>query len=1182
MRLRQARLSRRPELGPGGVRAVLVIGVLSALRAVALVLIAESLAGSIAALAAGTSGWRDALLLGAIGALLRAGTSWAISATAAREAIGAKSALRRQLAERVVAGAGGGAGGGSTAVLATSGLDDLDDYYGSVIPAAVGAVAVPLVVGARILSVDWSSAVIIAVTVPLIPLFMALIGMHTRDRADAAASSLARLSDHLVELARGLPVLVGLGRVDEQTAALDGVQREWRERTSRMLRTAFLSALALELIATLSVALVAVVLGLRLLSGGIGLEVALLVLLLAPECFSALREVGSAFHSAQDGRASLRRARELLAAPAGEQAGAPGSAAAVRGFGVHYPDHAMPAFSALDVVFPFGEITAVTAPSGGGKSTLLAALAGTLDPTAAVSGEILGVDPTRVAYLAQAPAFFGRTVGEEVALWVAPDAPAFSGDPSRSGAAGSPSGRTPVLATVPAFRELTHGNSRENGNVAAPDVRSATRAELATLADLGLDGMEARRISELSPGERRRLALARTVERVRAGATLVLLDEPTAHLDAGNAAEVRAAIRLMQRSAAVVLVSHDAATIGISNRVVALPGTGEMDAATLVAGAAELAAPPRPRAASAEPASAASASTIAPRPSGVLRPLLAPARGRWAVAILLGVAATGFGLALTAVSAWLIVRAAEHPAIMYLSVAIVGVRFFGLGRSVARYAERLVTHTALFAATDALRLRVWRSIASRGAGSRHLLEGGSAIDYLVTSIDQLRELVPRVVTPLIVGVLSLLGVIVTVALVDPTVMPLVAGVLMLALAAAVLIAARVDRSANAHRVAARSLLTARFAALSDAAPDLRANGLTASAVARVVDADAALAADDRRVARSAGLGAALLSFATAGLAVLVPVLAGAGLLGAGVPAESVAVVALLALASIDPLGEVLRASQRLPALRAVLARLRPFASDPEAVGDAASAHTEQLDTRARHLELDGLAACWPGAAHPVFSALRARAQIGDWLVIDGPSGSGKSTLLSILLGAIPPSAGTVRVDGRALSTIDPADWRRRVAWCPQDAHIFDSTIRGNLLLGRSRTDAVGDSEMREVLQRVGLGELLSALPDGLGARVGASGGSLSGGERQRLAVARALLGRSELLLLDEPTAHLDAPTAAAMMSDLRAATRDRIVVLVTHRAEDRRLGDRVLTLGAPEESEAQAHTAEYAYENSPA
>src|SRR5690606_23621815 len=153
----------------------------------------------------------------------------------------------------------------------------------------------------------WLSALIIVITVPLVPLFMILIGRHTQQRTDAALSALTRLADHLTELARGLPVLVGLGRVDEQTRALDGIQRRYRQRTEETLRWAFLSALALELIATISVAVVAVFLGLRLLNGTMALEPALIALILAPECFTALRDVDTAFHASQDGLSALER-----------------------------------------------------------------------------------------------------------------------------------------------------------------------------------------------------------------------------------------------------------------------------------------------------------------------------------------------------------------------------------------------------------------------------------------------------------------------------------------------------------------------------------------------------------------------------------------------------------------------------------------------------------------------------------------------------------------------------------------------------------------------------------------------------------------------------------------------------------------------------------------------------------
>jgi len=293
----------------------------------------------------------------------------------------------------------------------------------------------------------------------------------------------------------------------------------------------------------------------------------------------------------------------------------------------------------------------------------------------------------------------------------------------------------------------------------------------------------------------------------------------------------------------------------------------------------------------------------------------------------------------------------------------------------------------------------------------------------------------------------------------------------------------------------------------------------------------------------------------AGLAVLLPALSAGGALGARPSAETVAVVALLVLASFDPLRELVAGMHRAPALRAVLAHLRPFLVQPAA--DRAGA---PLDGPVRSVRLDAVAARWAGQDGPVFRGVDAQIRPGKWLVVDGPSGAGKTTLLTLLLGDLAPSAGRITVGTQRLDTISREAWRRVVAWCPQDAHVFDSSLRANLLVARPRADRVGDDEMLDVLDRVGLAPLLARLTDGLDARVGAAGASLSGGERQRLAVARALLGRSQVLLLDEPTAHLDEPTARAMMADLRSATRDRCVVLVSHRSTDRRDGDERLEL----------------------
>jgi ATP-binding cassette subfamily C protein CydCD len=208
--------------------------------------------------------------------------------------MGAKESLRSQLVLRLGAAGRHKAGGdGDLAVLATRGLDALDNYYTQYLPALVSCVTVPLLIGVRILFADWVSAVIIVLTVPLIPLFMALIGWHTQEKVQAASTALGRLSDHLLELAKGLTVLVGLGRAEAQTEALRKVSEDHRYKTMATLRVAFLSALALELIATLSVAVVAVFIGVRLVLGEMPLDVGLLALMLAPECYLPLRELGS-------------------------------------------------------------------------------------------------------------------------------------------------------------------------------------------------------------------------------------------------------------------------------------------------------------------------------------------------------------------------------------------------------------------------------------------------------------------------------------------------------------------------------------------------------------------------------------------------------------------------------------------------------------------------------------------------------------------------------------------------------------------------------------------------------------------------------------------------------------------------------------------------------------------------
>ena len=251
---------------------------------------------------------------------VRAGADYALSVSAQRAAVGAKASIRQKLVHRVLAtgGADTPEGTGATAVLLARGLNALDDYYTKTLTAFVSVAVVPVLLWFIVLSLDITSALVLACTLPLIPIFMVLIGKTTREDTAAAQAELHRLSDHILELIRGLPVLIGLGRERAQTRALRKLGEQYRERTMQTLRSAFMSSLALELITTISVALIAVLIGVRLVQGTLGLDTAILVLLLAPECYQPLRDVGAAYHQSEDGIAALRSVRTVLDTPVPE------------------------------------------------------------------------------------------------------------------------------------------------------------------------------------------------------------------------------------------------------------------------------------------------------------------------------------------------------------------------------------------------------------------------------------------------------------------------------------------------------------------------------------------------------------------------------------------------------------------------------------------------------------------------------------------------------------------------------------------------------------------------------------------------------------------------------------------------------------------------------------------------
>lgn len=418
--------------------------------------------------------------------------------------------------------------------VVTSGLDALDGYVGRYLPALALAATVPLTVGLTILATDWVSAVVLVLTVPLIPLFMVLVGWTTQTLVARRWRVQSRLGHHFADLVAGLPTLQVFGRAHAQVEGLRRSGEAHRRETLAALRVSFLSALVLELLATLSVAVVAVGVGLRVVEGHLDLATALFVLMLAPEAYLPLRQVGAHYHDSTDGLAALDEASALL-----EVAPVPGGATDVPdpavstvelvGVRLRHDGADVDALPGLDLVVGPGETVALAGPSGAGKSTALALLLGLVRPTGGrvlVGGrDVADLDANawraRIAWVPQRPALLRGTVRSNVAL----------------GAPGAPDSRV-----------------RE-----ALDRAGARELDLDQPVEAGTEG--------LSAGEVRRVALARALLRVTCGeASLLLVDEPTAGLDADS--EARAVAGLRGLGVSTIMVSHRSTVLSAADRVV--------------------------------------------------------------------------------------------------------------------------------------------------------------------------------------------------------------------------------------------------------------------------------------------------------------------------------------------------------------------------------------------------------------------------------------------------------------------------------------------------------------------------------------------------------------------------------------------------------------------------------------
>ncbi|UQI48902.1 thiol reductant ABC exporter subunit CydD [Streptomyces sp. HU2014] len=1069
-------------------------------------------------------------LLAAV-ALGRAAVSWLTELTAHR----ASAAVKSQLRTRLLAHAGrlgpawlDSRRTGELTTLATRGIDALDDYFARYLPQLGLAVVVPVAVLARIVTADWVSALVIVLTLPLIPLFMVLIGWATQSRVDRQWRLLSRLSGHFLDVVAGLPTLKVFGRAKAQAESIRAITADYRRATLRTLRLAFLSSFALELLATLSVALVAVGIGMRLVHGELDLYTGLMVLVLAPEAYLPLRQVGAQYHAAAEGLAAADEVFAVLETEPAPVGGTPApdarsAALAVEQLVVRHPGRAEPSLPETSFEVRPGETVALVGPSGAGKSTLLDVLLGFARPAA---GRVL-VGGTDLSSL-------------------------------------SPESWRDQVAWVPQRPRLLAGTVAENVRLARPDatddqVREALRAagalDFVSMLPQGTDTRLGEDGAGLSAGQRQRVALARAF---LADRPVLLLDEPTANLDGETEAAVVDAVRRLAVGRTVLLVVHRPALLAVADRVVRLPGAvaspaGEgAPAAPAPAAPAPAPSPPLPEERETDRRDAPGTA----RKAGVLARVRASGRpwwGRFGLALLLGSLALGSAVGLMAVSGWLISRASQQPPVLYLMVAVTATRAFGIGRAVFRYAERLVSHDAVLRALAGLRVAVYGRLERLAPAGLRDTRRGDLLSRLVADVDALQDYFLRWLLPLgsavVVGAVSVgftawllpeAGLVLALGL-------LAAGVAVPALSGAV------ARRAERQLAPARGELSTQVVDLLAGTAELTVAGALPSRLERVRRADGALTAIARRGSAATALGSGLSALAC-GLTVAAAAWVGTLAVRDGrLDGLWLAVVVLIPLAAFEAVAGLPLAVQYRQRVRRAAERVYEVLDAPVPVTEG----TAEAPPSPFPLRLVNLTARHPGQAAPALEDFALELPAGRRVAVVGQSGAGKTTLAQVLLRFLDAEAGTYTLAGEDTARMAGDGVRRLVGLCAQDAHLFDSSVRENLRL--ARPDAT-DGELRAVLRAARLLEWVEGLPEGLDTLVGEHGARLSGGQRQRVALARALLADFPVLVLDEPAEHLDLPTADALTADLLAATEGRTTVLITHRLAGLEAVDEVIVL----------------------
>ena len=1085
---------------------------------------------------------------------LRAGLAWLNEVSAVTVAVRVKGDLRRRLFEKILRMGPAYTRGERTGELtnaAVEGVEALDAYFSQYLPQLVLAALVPLSILVTVFPHDPLSGVVLLLTAPLIPVFMYLIGKTAETLTKRQWDTLSRLSAHFYESLQGLTTLKELGRSREHARSIAESSERFRDVTLTVLRVTFLSALVLELVATISTAIVAVEVGLRLLYGHMEFQEALFLLLLAPEFYLPLRMLGLRFHAGMSGTTAAKRIFEILDLP--EKTGQdrapstgepqPFSRLSISNLTYTYPGESQPALEKVSLEIRAGEHVALVGPSGAGKSTLASVLLRFVEPDSGsirVDGRRLAEIPMpawreQIAWVPQNPHLFHDTIAANLRL----------ADPQ---------------ATEAQLRAAARSAHLDGFIESLPDGYATV---------VGEDG------ARLSGGQAQRLTLARAFLKNPA---LLILDEPTSNLDPGNESLLDESLSRLMQGRTVITIAHRLNTTFTADRIYILDKGRLVESgrheellarnglyARLVRPVGNLPSlisfPRHSRNNHRFEDAVVLPTEVRPASSNhrpVLLRLLAFLKGSWgwvALSVLLGFLTVGSNVGLMGTSAFLISAAALHPGLGALEVAIVGVRFFGLSRGAFRYGERLSSHTVTF--NLLARLRAWFYARLEPLAPARLMQyrSGDLLNRIVTDIAGLENFYVRVVAPPLVAGLIAAGMSLYFAAYEPLLAwTYLAFLAFLGLGVPAL-SWSLSRRPGAELVTRRAGLQARLVDGIQGLPDLLVFGRGRDFVEGLMKDGKAFASTQRRLAFLNGLSTALTTLLVNAGMLAILALAIPEVVDGRLPGVMLAVLTLAALAGFEAIMPLPLAAQTLASSLQSARRLFEIVdADPAVVDPPAAAPVRSARPM---LQFDRVAFSYPGNPQPAIRELDLAVQFGQKLAIVGPSGAGKSSLANLLLRYWDVSGGRILLDGRDLREFAQADVRSLFSVLSQRPFFFSGSVLQNLLLARPSATR---SEVEAAARKAHIHEFISGLPKGYETAIGERGFRLSGGERQRLAIARALLKNAPILLLDEPTANLDPVTERSILDELHVLAKDRTLLLITHRLIGLERMDEILVL----------------------